>query len=509
MNFYLIFIIIGIIFVICLVLVMIKDILEEKRKKRENYELIDKGLKIQFKYFPTEGSKYGFCEYDTLLEQINPNKFSEIINNFSKFKNIKSKNGKVINSHLQNKINDITIWRKPFIDPNYYLEIFLNSINYIANRPSYKQYNLSKIPHRIQKVEDFIFRMIQNIEEVPQEYVNYYEKNMENILSLKIPNKERMNLYNLFKSTIPHFQRLPGTTFNLGKDNLQKIINNIELQEVDLDKIYLSAIQEQKETYRQIEIFLNKYEIMGKTIFDKVRNYKNEYNITNEDFKESCQLLIEELNDFLREKNFPEKYLKNNLKLEYNNHTYWFIHEYIDCDKKVSDVILFIKELDNYNKNLYVNTIVHEYIHYMQYESDKVNPLSKYYNNASTGEGVAYFFEEWVYNNNFLQENDNYAFCFHYDNLLRLTRYIVGYELHINQISYMDAKLRFKELSLYIENDFLEDEINSLITNINGMQYYIGKYIIKDYIQNKNNLYDVRKLIFNGSIQLKYLLKNF
>ena len=76
----------------------------------------------------------------------------------------------------------------------------------------------------------------------PSEYVRNYNNNMENILDLNIPNMEKNRIYNLFKSTIPHFQRLPETNYHLGKSNLQKIINNIELKEVDLDKIYLSAI---------------------------------------------------------------------------------------------------------------------------------------------------------------------------------------------------------------------------------------------------------------------------
>jgi ABC-type bacteriocin/lantibiotic exporter with double-glycine peptidase domain len=58
MNLYLIFIIIGIIFVICIISVLIKDILKEKADKKFNEELIDKGLLIQFKYFPIDGSKY-------------------------------------------------------------------------------------------------------------------------------------------------------------------------------------------------------------------------------------------------------------------------------------------------------------------------------------------------------------------------------------------------------------------------------------------------------------------
>jgi hypothetical protein len=509
MNLYLIFIIIGIIFVICIISVLIKDILKEKADKKFNEELIDKGLLIQFKYFPIDGSKYGFCEYDSILQQINPNKFSEIINQFSQFKNIKSKNGKVINSYLQNKIYDITIWRKPFIDPNYYLENILNSVNYITNRSAYNidLYYSTKIPIRLKEIDNYLLQMINNIEETPCEYVRYYNKNIENILDLKIPNIEKNRIYNLFKSTIPHFQRLPEINYHLGKNNLQKIINNIELKNIDLDKIYLSAIDEQKDAYRQIEIFLNKYEIEGKTIYDKINKYKNEYNLTQEDFIENCYILIDEINNFLREKKFSEEYLKKNLKLEYNNNTYWFIQEYIDCDRKKSNVVLFVKDYDNYNKNLYVNTIVHEYIHYMQYESDKNNRLSKYYNNVTTGEGVAYFFEDWVYNNNFLLGNDNYGFCYNYDNILRLTRYIVGYEIHVFKINYNEAKMRFKELSLYSDNDFIENELNWLITSINPMQYYIGKYMIKDYIKNRNSMYDVRKLLTGGSIQLKYLLK--
>jgi hypothetical protein len=49
--------------------------------------------------------------------------------------------------------------------------------------------------------------------------------------------------------------------------------------------------------------------------------------------------------------------------------------------------------------------------------------------------------------------------------------------------------------------------VNWLITSINPMQYYIGKYMIKNYIKNRNSMYDVRKLLIGGSIQLKYLLK--
>ena len=155
---------------------------------------------------------------------------------------------------------------------------------------------------------------------------------------------------------------------------------------------------------------------------------------------------------------------------------------------------------------MYINSLIHEYMHYIQYSSDIINKnnLSLDYDSLVMGEGVAYYFEEWFYNNKF-NSNKHYTFSYLYDNLLRLTRFIISYEYHNGMLNISSLYTKFKHMTFINNLKKLEIEIYRLINNIDSMEYYIGKYYIKQYLE-KNKNYNPLDLLINGSLCLKYAL---
>jgi hypothetical protein len=254
--------------------------------------------------------------------------------------------------------------------------------------------------------------------------------------------------------------------------------------------------------------------LSGSTLAEKFSEYDKTYHITNESMSTYLIKLVDEVHEFCKQKKIINvSHAKSPLKIVDSNTLNMSILEVSKCPVDGNLDRLFGKHINlyvsdstarQYNSLMFVNTIVHEYIHYLQYEKDREtnNKLSGYFNNISTGEGVAFFFEEYMFEKGF--RGGDYAIVYYSDQLYRLVRFIVGYEIHVQRTKYTDAVKRFFDLAITLEMSTVEYEVQSLISDNYSMEYYMGKYLIRKYIASNPN-FDINNLLNKGSIPLRHI----
>jgi hypothetical protein len=467
----------------------------------------EKFIDLYLKYHPSLGSQHGFCRYDDKLEDVTISNLNKELKELSDFND--KYNDSVIKVTILKRVNEINIWKRYQTDPNYYFNILYNSIFYITERAGY---TITDEPHeRIKKMKNFIDIMLDNLKEINTKYLDIFKDNIGMIDGLNISGKNKKYIKTLLELAYKKMKNLPiKKSYALGYDNLQKILSdNEQIKDLDIKNIYEYAIKEQNEVKQEFLKSLEKY--------GSIENYDEKYfqiNIAVEDF---ISFMVDKLLKFIEKKKLLDiDQIKKPLVIEKSETRHMSINEVLQCvDKKVkkskfnlkNHIKLYISSSseNKFNYVTYINTIVHETMHYIQYEvdADNENKMSAMFSNISTGEGVAHFMEEYIYDANFLKKL--YKVNFLYDRLFRIARFIVGYEIHVNNISYDDAIARYKELALYDDDITAHYDVGSLISDTYNFEYYLGKYLIKEHIK-KNPKFDVNNLFKFGSIPLKNIL---
>lgn len=481
--------------------------------------LLKSYLNIYLKYNPSYGSQYGFCKYDSVLENPTSSNLMKEIDEYIDWieNNISYKNTneyKIIRSKIKKRIYELVIWNKPFTDPNYYFNIIYNSIFWIVERNKEKNVTGHRgFRKRFTKFPELLKTMITNLKQVSNIHVKVWNKNIDTINDFPIDSKYKKKLMKLLNSYTKRLVKLPDRSYFLGYDNLKKIFDNNEMMDIDLHGIYKQALEEHKELSKLFTKELDKVD--GKTIIDKINNYDNKYHLTEQNFTQFIEKTFSNFNGFVKdEKILDISFLKNKLFISPSFLLNMTINETHMCNshkKKLetennNHITLYVEPLKPpYNYVAQINTLVHEYIHYIQYESDRVrnNKYSLFLHSISTGEGVAHFFEEYIYKKGFM--DGIYKISLYHNMIYFMAKFMIGYEIHVNKLSYNDAVNRFKVLSMYDDNEAATRTVDELTSDVYTMEYYIGKVLINKFIA-KNKNFDINNLIKRGSLPLKFIL---
>jgi hypothetical protein len=495
-------------------------------------EILNDFLEVYFKYNPTIASQYGHCKYDDLLEDYtrdNLNREFEDYDTFlKKYLNNKEKlTYKILKGVIKKRVYEITIWNKPFQDPNHYFNKLVSSVIWITDRPTYKliNYNKTMLPKRLKKMEKFIKTISENItDNIPKEYLNIFKKSIPTIEYLNIPKKEKTKLINLLNNEFEKIKKLPNKSFSIGLNNLKKLFVNSEHFDIDITKIYKYSLKHHANIIKKFYQEIDNLKVMGKNIYEKISNYEKNYHQSTLRIDKFITSVTKKLNAFIsKNKIIDISFLKNPLDVSISKMFHMTINEMTTCvdsgkpesllnyhfnkHNKNKRINLYVNKSDNsYNMLSYINTVVHEYTHYIQYEKDRStdNILAILFNSISTGEGVAHFFEEYIVNKGFM--NKEYLFYFYYFQIYKITRFIVGYELQTGMLTYKSALKRFEELSIYKDKEGLEYEVDNLVYDTYTMEYYLGKYLIEEHIRKYPD-FDVNNLFTYGSIPLKFIFE--
>jgi len=408
----------------------------------------------------------------------------------------KNQNKEILIAYIQSIIDKHYLLKLPLNDPNYYFAIVYDYIEKLIN---VNQKN--KIDKCIKNLPKLIDIIKKNIIYTKKIYIEKLEYSLIYINDLKIHKDYKDILLLNFNKLIKYYEKKNiYINYNFTIENLNIIFTNQELYPVNLEEIYNYAKKEYKEIKK---LFIKNIESIDNSDKLSTQNKVNKYLESFETTKNIIDYtkdLYTQIKEFLIKKNIDKKYLNYKLHIEINDYNNWIIYNY---DKKI---LLYLPNEKKYHKYLYINSLIHEYMHYIQYSSDIINKnnLSLDYDSLVMGEGVAYYFEEWFYNNKF-NSNKHYTFSYLYDNLLRLTRFIISYEYHNGMLNISSLYTKFKHMTFINNLKKLEIEIYRLINNIDSMEYYIGKYYIKQYLE-KNKNYNPLDLLINGSLCLKYAL---
>ena len=162
-------------------------------------KLLKSFLDIYLKYNPTFGSQYGMCQYDKYIEEPS---VTNLLNEISEYENWLDDHKKyshtnnycMIKAKIKKKIYDITIWKRPFIDPNYYFTIMYNSVFWIAER--FPDKNITKaVIKRINQFKNIVDLMIINVKSVPKEYVAIWTNNISMFDEFNIDKKVKNKIF--------------------------------------------------------------------------------------------------------------------------------------------------------------------------------------------------------------------------------------------------------------------------------------------------------------------------
>jgi hypothetical protein len=479
-----------------------------------DHKILQSYLDIFLKYNPSFASQYGYCEYDSQLENPTIENLLKETNEYINWLEVnytyhKTDEYRTIDSKIKKRLYDITLLEKPFKDPNYYFNIIYYSLFWILQRVGDKNVNNHQgFKDRLKLIPNLLKTMTNNLKKVPKQYILIWNKNVKSIKNFTFGNKTKKYLTKLLNKYTKKITKLPNTNFYFGFDTLSRIINNSELHDVNIKQMYNEAIKENKEMRKVFIKELNKIDGIG--LQEKIENYENNYFLTKENIVNFTNKIYDKLNDFLIETKIIDiSFLKNPLKIIPSKLLHMSINEVHFCktkngkeNRKNNYINLFVSQPKTaYNSESYINVLVHEYVHYIQYEKDRdeKNKLSIFLNNISTGEGVAHFFEEYIFDKGFMDRK--YIIPYLHFALYNQAKFIVGYELHVNKITYEQAIERLTELCIYYDRETLEYVVDWLALDTYNFEYYLGKTIIKNHIK-KNKDFDVNKLLKHGSIPL-------
>lgn len=448
-----------------------------------------------YKIYPHLNTKY-------IIQYENYNKFKiyKIIDKIIKYKN--KINNEHITSYLQNIIDLHYLLKLHLYDPNYYFDIFYNFLINFLQIDGFKNNNNKlqrKLKNLIYNFHKFIDIIKDNIIYTKRDYIEKLKYNLIFLNDLNI-NKDYIKIisYN-FNILINHYEtKKLFIDYNFTIDNLNILFSNKEMFDINLNIIYNYALKDYKKCKVQLIKIINEIDKSSNNYINKIEKYIYSHQ-TDNDITKYALKLFSNVNNFLTKYGLNKKYINYKLNIKKNKNYHWIINNYNN------NIILYLPN-STYHKYLNMNSLIHEYMHYIQYSSDiiKKNELSLSYYSTITGEGVAYYFEQWFLENNY-SNNKHYLFSYYYDNILRITRFILAYEYHSGFFNLDILIKKFKKMSILFDEQLLVYEYYRIINNYESMEYYIGKYLILEYMKI-NKEFNPISLLINGSLSLKTYL---